>query len=59
MTQEQFDNHAWRKSDKPNVVFEGVVREVFAIDLVDDHVQIFWKGKLVWVSYKNIELVNK
>ena len=54
MTQEQFDNHAWRKSDR--VHYKNQKYKLYAVDFADNEVEIF-TGSFTWIQCKDIELV--
>ena len=58
MTQEQFDNHAWRKSDR--VVYKGVEYPAIMVVFSDGSIGILIDDcRLRWIHHSEIELVNK
>lgn len=60
MTQTEFDNHAWSKSDK--VVYENQIYQVVEVDFVGRYVgiaKVDGVTKIAYILYHEIELVNK
>lgn len=59
MTQEQFDNHAWNKSDR--VKYENQIYRVVEVDFVGRYVgisKVDGVTKIAYILYHEIEIIS-
>lgn len=59
MTQTEFDNHAWRKSD--NVQYENQIYRVVEVDFVGRYVgisKVDGSTKIAYILYHEIEIIS-